>query len=97
MKITQKVLHEKERGDWKKLSIEEKKALYRATFRQTFSEFKAPSGEWKSIVGSVFILLSLALWLFYGLKVFGKTYCMCLKILIFYMGCVNSLKSLYFF
>merc|ERR1711911_474652 len=39
------ILKEKEKGDWKKLTIEEKKALYRASFCQTFSEMKAPTGE----------------------------------------------------
>ncbi|XP_022912924.1 cytochrome c oxidase subunit 4 isoform 1, mitochondrial-like [Onthophagus taurus] len=63
-------LKEKEKGDWHKLSIEEKKALYRASFRQTFSEFKAPSGEWKSIFGFALFFASLGLWMFIALKVF---------------------------
>ncbi|KAJ8932679.1 hypothetical protein NQ318_020328 [Aromia moschata] len=63
-------LREKEKGDWNKLSIEEKKALYRASFCQTFAEFSAPTGEWKSIVGLALLLASSALWIFYGLKTF---------------------------
>ncbi|KRT82568.1 hypothetical protein AMK59_3949 [Oryctes borbonicus] len=63
-------LREKEKGDWRKLSMEEKKALYRASFRQTFSEFKAPTGEWKSVVGYSLFFISLGLWLFMGLKLF---------------------------
>jgi len=63
-------LREKEKGDWKKLSIEEKKALYRASFRQTFAEFKAPTGEWKYIVGVAFALITGGIWIFFGLKTF---------------------------
>ncbi|CAH1110953.1 unnamed protein product [Psylliodes chrysocephalus] len=63
-------LREKEKGDWSKLSIEEKKALYRASFCQTFAEFKAPTGEWKSVIGLGLLILSSALWVFYFLKAF---------------------------
>ncbi|EFA07496.1 cytochrome c oxidase subunit IV isoform X1 [Tribolium castaneum] len=63
-------LREKEKGDWRKLTIEEKKALYRASFCQTFAEMKAPTGEWKSIVGISFVLVAIALWGFYGMKTF---------------------------
>ncbi|KAK0180876.1 hypothetical protein PV327_003211 [Microctonus hyperodae] len=58
------ILKDKEKGDWKKLSIEDKKALYRASFRQTFAELNAPTGEWKSITGSVFFGLGIALWMY---------------------------------
>lgn len=57
-----KALREKEKADWKKLSVEEKKALYRASFCQTFSEMKAPSGEWKKHLGITFIMISLGIW-----------------------------------
>ncbi|KAJ8923874.1 hypothetical protein NQ315_006650 [Exocentrus adspersus] len=63
-------LREKEKGDWKLLSIEEKKALYRASFCQTFAEFKAPTGEWKSVIGLGLVFISVAFWIFYGMKVF---------------------------
>jgi len=51
-------LRAKEKGDWKALSLDEKKALYRASFRQTYAEMHAPSGEWKAITG--FILMAMA-------------------------------------
>lgn len=61
-------LKEKEKGDWKKLSIEEKKALYRASFCQTFAEMEAPSSEWKGSIGVGLLGLSLALWMFMFMK-----------------------------
>jgi len=65
-------LREKEKGDWRKLTLEEKKALYRASFCMTFSEFTAPTGEWKSIVGLVCIFISFGLWIYVLEKLFGK-------------------------
>jgi len=64
-------LREKEKGDWKKLTIEEKKALYRASFRQTFSEINAPTGQWKGLVGCPLIFISCGIWLYLYFKVFG--------------------------
>ncbi|CAH1117225.1 unnamed protein product [Phaedon cochleariae] len=63
-------LREKEKGDWNNLSLEEKKALYRASFCQTFAEFKAPTGEWKSVIGLSLVFMSGAFWLFYFMKAF---------------------------
>ncbi|XP_014294328.1 cytochrome c oxidase subunit 4 isoform 1, mitochondrial [Halyomorpha halys] len=65
-----KALREKEKGDWKALSIGEKKALYRASFCQTFAEINAPTGEWKSIAGFALCFASLALWAYMGMKLF---------------------------
>ncbi|XP_050667846.1 cytochrome c oxidase subunit 4 isoform 1, mitochondrial-like [Leptidea sinapis] len=56
-------LREKERGDWRMLCCEEKKALYRASFCQTFAEFQHPTGSWKFCVGVALICLSFAFWM----------------------------------
>ncbi|XP_053617909.1 cytochrome c oxidase subunit 4 isoform 1, mitochondrial-like [Plodia interpunctella] len=65
-----KVLREKEKGDWRKLTLEEKKALYRASFCQTFAEFQAPTGEWKAVVGWGLALASVSVWIYLGMKIF---------------------------
>jgi len=57
-------LKEKEKGDWKKLSLEEKKTLYRASFCQTFAEMNAPTGDWKLMVAGVLVASSLAIWFY---------------------------------
>ncbi|XP_030379296.1 cytochrome c oxidase subunit 4 isoform 1, mitochondrial [Scaptodrosophila lebanonensis] len=44
-------LREKELSDWKKLSLQEKKTLYRYSFGQTYAEFQHFTPEWKLIVG----------------------------------------------
>jgi len=63
-------LNEKAKGDWKKLSMEEKKALYRASFAQTFTEMKAPTGEWKGVLGLCLIISSLSVWIYMGMKLY---------------------------
>ncbi|XP_052815264.1 cytochrome c oxidase subunit 4 isoform 1, mitochondrial-like [Mya arenaria] len=42
-------LREKETGDWTKLTLEEKKQIYRNSFRMTFAEMEAPTGDYKRI------------------------------------------------
>jgi len=61
-------LLKKEQGDWKQLSAEEKKNLYRYNYCETFVEMEAPTGQWKSITGMLFFWFSLAVWVFIGLK-----------------------------
>lgn len=51
------ILREKERGDWKSLTIDEKKKLYRASFCQTLVEVEAPTCEGRKIFGNVLMLL----------------------------------------
>nr|ACB70315.1 cytochrome c oxidase polypeptide IV [Ornithodoros coriaceus] len=61
-------LREKEKGDWKNLSLEEKKALYRFSFCQTYAEMNAPRGEWKPIVAGVLLCMSFTIWVYVFLK-----------------------------
>lgn len=63
-------LRQKEAGDWKNLTMDEKKALYRASFCQTYAEMKAPSGEWKSVIAGTLFALSLTGWFMIWLKVY---------------------------
>merc|ERR1712241_246180 len=63
-------LRTKEQGDWKKLTTEEKKALYRASFCQTLSEVEAPTGEGKSILGLTLIGISIGIWGYLWTKTF---------------------------
>ena len=65
-------LREKEKSDWKKLSVQEKKALYRASFCQTFAEMKYPSGEWKFHLGMILIVSSLAIYISLWMAAFSK-------------------------
>lgn len=65
-------LRQKEKGDWKKLTVAEKKDLYRASFCQTFAEVHAPTGTWKYMVGTSFFLMSMGIWLFYFTVTFGE-------------------------
>lgn len=67
-------LRQKEKGDWKKLSIDEKKALYRASFCQTFAEFTHPTGEWKGCIGWTLVTASLAILFSLWMNLFGEFY-----------------------
>ncbi|KFD53570.1 hypothetical protein M514_05486, partial [Trichuris suis] len=60
----------KEKGDWSLLTMEEKHALYRASFRMSFAEMVAPSGHWKAVAGLTMIIATVALWFVAFLKVF---------------------------
>ncbi|XP_062335224.1 cytochrome c oxidase subunit 4 isoform 1, mitochondrial [Osmerus eperlanus] len=53
-------LKEKEKGPWAKLTKEEKLALYRLSHELTYREMRQGTGEWKSVLGGVFIFLGLS-------------------------------------
>ncbi|XP_019365542.1 PREDICTED: cytochrome c oxidase subunit 4 isoform 1, mitochondrial isoform X2 [Gavialis gangeticus] len=53
----EKALMEKQKGSWKELSNEEKVALYRIKFCQTYAEMNRPSNEWKTVLGFTFMFL----------------------------------------
>lgn len=73
-------LRQKEKGDWKKLTKHEKKALYRHSFRQTFAEFEAPTGEWKLCVAGGLIATALAIWIAIWMRLYGKYKNICDKL-----------------
>uniref|UniRef100_A0A1A8KI04 Cytochrome c oxidase subunit 4 n=2 Tax=Nothobranchius kuhntae TaxID=321403 RepID=A0A1A8KI04_NOTKU len=50
-------LKQKEKGPWSQLSREEKIALYRLSFCQTYAEMKKPTGEWKTVIGGIFFFV----------------------------------------
>uniref|UniRef100_A0A8C7YLP3 Cytochrome c oxidase subunit 4 n=1 Tax=Oryzias sinensis TaxID=183150 RepID=A0A8C7YLP3_9TELE len=52
-----KSLKQKEKGPWTQLSKEEKIALYRLMFCQTYPEMKQKTSEWKTVLGGIFIFL----------------------------------------
>ncbi|KAL5967542.1 Cytochrome c oxidase subunit 4 isoform 1 mitochondrial [Taenia solium] len=57
-------LRKKELGDWKNLTIDEKKQLYRHSFRMTLAETVAPHPRWKlSIAWACFIMSAAMLYL----------------------------------
>ncbi len=66
------MLREKEKGDWKKLTAEEKKSLYRFSFCQTLAEVEAPTGEWKRIMGITIFICAASLWGYILLAKFSK-------------------------
>lgn len=72
IEFNSQALREKEKGDWKKLSVQEKKALYRASFCQTFAEMKYPTGEWKMHIGAALIAASLAIYVSLLMSIFGR-------------------------
>ncbi|KAJ1373347.1 hypothetical protein KIN20_035722 [Parelaphostrongylus tenuis] len=53
-------IRKKELGDWKNLSVEDKKLLYRYSFKQTLAEFEAPTGYWKVVLAISMSVIALA-------------------------------------
>ncbi|XP_017568245.1 cytochrome c oxidase subunit 4 isoform 2, mitochondrial [Pygocentrus nattereri] len=54
-----KSLKQKEKGPWNGLSNEEKLALYRIMFKETYAEMKKPSNEWKTVVGGILFFIGI--------------------------------------
>ncbi|XP_041801337.1 cytochrome c oxidase subunit 4 isoform 2, mitochondrial [Chelmon rostratus] len=52
-----KSLKQKEKGPWSQLTKEEKIALYRLMFHQTYPEMNQMSAEWKTVMGGIFLFL----------------------------------------
>ncbi|XP_062871142.1 cytochrome c oxidase subunit 4 isoform 2, mitochondrial [Trichomycterus rosablanca] len=67
LSATEKSLKQKEKGPWSSLSNEEKIALYRMMFKETYAEMKKPSSEWKTVVGGILFFVGLT-----GLVVFWQ-------------------------
>ncbi|KAL7870932.1 hypothetical protein SRHO_G00084290 [Serrasalmus rhombeus] len=53
----QRSLKEKEKGSWTTLSIDEKVALYRISFKESFAEMDKSTGEWKSVFGGILFFI----------------------------------------
>ncbi|EDW53897.1 cytochrome c oxidase subunit 4 isoform 1, mitochondrial [Drosophila sechellia] len=67
-------LCEKELDDWKKLSLDEKKQLYRYSFCQTYAEFQHFTPEWKLCLGVALWLVSIGIAISISMKtvIYGK-------------------------
>ncbi|CAH1778614.1 unnamed protein product [Owenia fusiformis] len=63
-------LRELEKGDWSNMTIEEKKALYRSSYRLTFAEMFAPTGEWKAVFAAFMVCLGVTGWIVIFMKKF---------------------------
>jgi len=63
-------IRQKEQGDWKKMTKEEKKALYRHSFCQTIAEYKEPTSDWKKVVGIALVFISFGIWGVVWLKMY---------------------------
>ena len=61
-------LRQKEKSDWKSLSVDEKKKLYRASFCRTFAELDAPTAEGRRTFGDLMFILSIPITLYVILK-----------------------------
>lgn len=68
LSVEQAALKEKEKSSWKNLTNEEKIALYRVTFHQSYAEMRKANNEWKTVLGGMFIFIG-----FTGLIVWWQT------------------------
>merc|ERR1712168_572626 len=56
----QEALKQKEKGPWGALSNDDKLALYRISFHQTYAEINQPTQEWKTVLGGTLFFIGLA-------------------------------------
>ncbi|XP_028667960.1 cytochrome c oxidase subunit 4 isoform 2, mitochondrial [Erpetoichthys calabaricus] len=66
----QQGLKQKEKSSWKNLTNEEKIALYRIMFNQSYAEMKKPTNEWKTVLGGIFIFIGVTGLIIWWQKVF---------------------------
>jgi len=50
-------------------------AVYRASFRLTYAEMYAPTGEWKSILAGVLFALAISGWISIYIRKYGEISC----------------------
>ncbi|GAB1599256.1 cytochrome c oxidase subunit 4 isoform 1, mitochondrial-like [Argonauta hians] len=60
----------KQTGDWKNLTLQEKKDLYRISFCQTYAEMNAPTGDWKRILSTVLLGCTVTGWIIIWMKLY---------------------------
>ena len=65
-----KVLKEKEKGDWKNLSNEERMDLYNLYFSMSMADMCRDTDEYKSVAGVVMILISFTLLIHWFIHVY---------------------------
>uniref|UniRef100_A0AAQ4RJI2 Cytochrome c oxidase subunit 4 n=1 Tax=Gasterosteus aculeatus aculeatus TaxID=481459 RepID=A0AAQ4RJI2_GASAC len=72
LSAAEKSLKEKEKGPWSQLTNEEKIALYRLSFHQTYAEMNQPKSEWKTVVGGIFFFVGFTALVVWWQRVYGK-------------------------
>lgn len=60
-----KVLKEKEKGDWKNLSLEERMDLYNMYFSKSMADMNRETDEHKSVYGAVAILMGFGFFMYW--------------------------------
>lgn len=76
-----------EKDSWCNLSLDDKKTLYRSSFRLTLAEHTAPTGVWKICLAGVFFVAGLALnWETYLWK--------CGMLVVILIGCTFFIKHI---
>uniref|UniRef100_A0ABI7XUW1 Cytochrome c oxidase subunit 4 n=1 Tax=Felis catus TaxID=9685 RepID=A0ABI7XUW1_FELCA len=68
----QRALKEKEKGSWTQLTHDEKVALYRLQFHETFAEMNRRSNEWKTVMGCVFFFFGFTALMIWWQRIYGE-------------------------